>query len=321
MQYLFLNRYKQSCPEKQVSLNQLSALEAFREKISKNFYSFEEVPCICGNANGLLISSCDRYGLEMKTYLCKNCGTMRTSPRMDQESLKYFYSHDYRPIYGGDSHSSESFFQEQIFHGESILNFFSNNVLLFNQCGSVVFDIGCGAGGNLVPFRKKGWNTYGCDLGGDYLKRGIKEGLVLEQGDPTILSKYGPADLIILNHVLEHMANPLEILNLVNSMLKSNGYIYVELPGIFKIHENYGDFLLFLQNAHLFHFTLTTLDQLVARAGFSLVTGDEYIHALFRKDEQSQTKVKENYLKILFYLYRLEIYRSLNLRKYLRKFN
>ena len=38
-----------------------------------------------------------------------------------------------------------------------------------------------------------------------------------------------------------------------------------------------------MQNAHTYHFTLRSLSNVLAANGFSLVTGDEYVRAVFRK--------------------------------------
>jgi hypothetical protein len=93
-------------------------------------------------------------------------------------------------------------------------------------------------------------------------------------------------------------------------VLANDGYVYVELPGILSIHRTYGDILLFLQNAHLYHFTLATLTFLMAKAGFRLVKGDEYIHALFQRANNASLIARKNqYHKVLTYLYFAELYR------------
>jgi SAM-dependent methyltransferase len=316
MQYLLFSRFKnQEFPIKSLTIEQRNALERFKEKIRTKEYNFESVSCLCGKSNGLLISTRDRYGLPVDTHLCNFCGTLWTSPRMTPESLKNFYTMDYRPIYVGDSQAPDLFFQEQIDHGTFIFNFTFPYLVQNNDNKKIVFDIGCGAGGNLIPFKNNGWMTFGCDLGSDYLQRGLAEGLILEHGDAVILSKYGPANFVILSHVLEHMTQPLENLRQISDLLTDDGYIYIELPGIYKIHETYGDFLLFLQNAHLYHFSLNTLVSLMNRAGFTLVTGDEYIHALFKKEKPTTNESNENFIKILAYLYGTEIYRILRINR------
>lgn len=125
-------------------------------------------------------------------------------------------------------------------------------------------------------------------------------------------SQYGPANVVILSHVLEHLSNPLNSINAISKLLAEDGYLYVEVPGIFKIHSTYGDVLLFLQNAHLYHFTLNTLSFLMAQAGFKLIDGNERISALFQKTKNAEIHGEINeYSKIRNYICFTEICRRM----------
>lgn len=306
---LFLRYYFLTNPVEKLSYEQYEALERFRAKLGKGDYTFEQASCcLCTRQDGELIARRDRYALPVNTYLCRACGIMWTNPRMDEDSLRKFYEEDYRPIYVGHPNAPENFFTEQIRHGEAVYDFIASHIPLAEPW--VVFDIGCGAGGMLIPFLKAGLHAYGCDVGEEYLQRGRKAGLVLEHGDAGVLQKYSPANLVILSHVLEHLPYPLKELKQISDLLVDGGYVYIELPGILSIHKTYGDTLLFLQNAHLYHFTLTTLAALMSKAGFRLVKGDEYIHALFQKDDSvPPASTSDQYGRIKMYLYFTELER------------
>jgi len=304
-----------------VSLNKIqsNALEKFRYKVDQNIYELEEVPCLCHKNNSLLISQIDRYGLFVNTHLCKECGIMWTSPRLKEQSLEKFYNEDYRPIYVGSPQSPDDFFQEQVIRGNQIYEFVISE--FDNKKNLTVFDIGCGAGGILIPFKDNGFLTYGCDIGSEYLKKGREENLILEHGNENSLKKYQKANLIILSHVLEHFPNPSKTLRSISDLLETDGYIYIELPGILKIRETYGDIILFLQNAHLYHFTLKTLTSLMNKEGFKLVKGNEYICALYQKQNDIQLDLinHNQFFKILVYLYLIEFDRFLPVLTLIRK--
>jgi SAM-dependent methyltransferase len=290
---LLLRRF-QSVLEPAESLNALQrcALKQFEQKVAEQHYQFEAVPCLCGTNHSVLLAQVDRYALSVKTHLCQDCGVMWTSPRMTEDSLAKFYDEDYRSIYVGAPQAPDSFFVEQVEHGDRIHAYLASELMVDDQ--TIVFDVGCGAGGILMPFFKAGCQTFGCDLGNDYLQRGIAEGLRLEQGDVRVLAPYGKANLVILSHVLEHFADPTQALTDIANAIDDNGYLYIELPGVLRIYETYGDFLLFLQNAHLYHFTLHTLTQLLQSVGFELVKGDEQVRALFRKVASASMKSDVN---------------------------
>jgi len=314
--WLLYRLFNQTEPIEQLNSTQRSALEIFKRKIRDGEYLFENVSCLCGEKDSILISTHDRYGLSVHTHLCRHCGMMWTSPRMREDSLTKFYEIDYRPIYVGSPQAPDSFFREQVEHGKRMYDYVKSDIEKSSKDRLKVFDIGCGGGGALLPFKDNGWIPFGCDLGEEYLIRGREEGLILEHGDSRSLSLYGPANLVILSHVLEHFSYPLKNLNEVSKLLADDGYIYIEVPGIFKIHDTYGDVLLFLQNAHLYHFTLNTLSSLMAQAGFKLIKGDENICALFQKSANIEKRSEENESsKILQYIYLTEIYRFMRIKK------
>jgi SAM-dependent methyltransferase len=313
--------YRRHTPRFFLDETQKSAIQKFEAAITEEKIKFEESICLCGSSQGVLIANYDRYSIQSKTYLCKNCGMLRTNPRLDCKSLSLFYKSYYRSIYVGQSRATESFFFDQISHGQEIYELVS---LMFTRENCLVIDIGCGAGGTLVPFKENGWRVAGCDVGISYLQYGLDQGLSLEEGETDTLKKYGKADLVILSHVLEHFPEPLKSLLEISELLCEGGYLYIELPGIFKVHRTYGSTLMFLQNAHLYHFTLTSLTFLLSNAGFELIKGDEYIHAIFQKKRACQKTCKQNqYYQVLFYLQFTEILRKLGLialEKVLRRF-
>lgn len=77
---------------------------------------------------------------------------------------------------------------------------------------------------------------------------------------------YGPAGVIFCRHVLEHVPDPFGLLSAMRTMLKNDGYLFVETPdakGI--IHGLLGHEL---WDEHLFHFTSENLSLLLMRSGF-----------------------------------------------------
>ena len=295
-----------SKPALPLNQNQAAAIESFRRRLADGAYQFEQVTCPCGSSLSELVAQRDRYALPVTTHICRSCGLMWTSPRMTEQSLAAFYATEYRPIYVGCVEAPEEFFAGQVRRGKHVNAFVSPHLPASGR--RTVFDIGCGAGGLLVPFVDAGWQAFGCDFDEQYLGRGRAEGLHLEQGDASVLRKHGPADLIILSHVLEHLSDPERSLQQISSLTTDGAYLYVELPGVLFIHRQYRDLLRFLQNAHLYHFTSRTLSALMAQAGFSLVEGNEEIRAVYRKTG-SVTKVdtSDQYGKVMRYLTFLEL--------------
>lgn len=300
-----------SAPVERLTSPQNAALLSLKKKLADGTYPMEPAACLCGATTGELIATTDRYALPVNTWLCRQCGMLWTSPRLTRTSLELFYQNDYRPIYVGSEAATEDFFQSQIRDGRVTFSFVSD----FFPRGGTVFDVGCGAGGTLIPFLEAGWRTFGCDTGAAYLERGRQAGLILEQGDLDSLRRHGGADLIIFRHALEHLPDPAATMQQAVSMLNTGGCIYVELPGVFGIHRTYGgDLMMFLQNAHLYHFTLRTLSAFMARFDCGMIKGHEGIQALFRHGAPIHTDVLD-YRRVLRYLTWIEIGRRTGLHR------
>ncbi|MEI9478644.1 MAG: class I SAM-dependent methyltransferase [Deltaproteobacteria bacterium] len=285
--------------------NQTSAILKFRETIDNGTYRLSSNPCLCGERDDVLVACCDRYGLEIKTVLCRSCGLMRTDPYLDEESVAQFYEMNYRQIYTGDVQPSPEFFDHQLTHGREIIRFLE--MAGVRPLGRVL-EVGCGAGGILQAFRQNGSEVAGCDFGKHFLEYGQRQGLHLEYGDVTSLFRYAPVHLVILSHVLEHFRDPVGELRKVRSLLDSNGYLYVEVPGLFCIGEAYlwGDVGRYLQNAHVYHFCLESLDYVLSLAGFSRMKGDEKIRAVYQRSAVASLPQEHLADKTIRYLQKLE---------------
>lgn len=284
-------------------------IKSFLTEIKSNRYIFEESQCICGASKecSILVACYEKSYIPQDTLLCLKCGILYSSTHLNTTSLEEFYKNKYRSIFHGAS--NDEIFQDEVIKGKNIIRFIEP----FFDCknGGIVFDVGCGSGGVLLNFVQKGLKGYGCDLDGNLVNYGRKAGLNLIEGPFECLQRYSPADLVIASHILEHLPNIGEALQLIRNLLKDGGLLYVELPGILSSYKNYEDLIEYLQFPHLFHFTLRTLQNTVEKYGFELVKGDEYIHALFRKIPQTLSDTFENYtnnmmdkeiLKILYYI-------------------
>ena len=289
-------------PHIRVSAAGLQALATFRERLRAGEYELVDEGCLCSShgANRVLVATEDRYGLPFRTYLCRDCGLIFTTPRMSGRSVVKFYDVEYRAIYRGKPKATEAFFAEQARHGRQIMR------RAGRPSPGRVFDIGCGAGGVLVPFKEAGWTCYGCDFGSEYLERGHESGLTLEVGSYETLRQYAPADLIVASHVLEHCLNPVDELKGWASLLSKDGLIYIEVPGLFDVYRNYKSLAAFFHVAHTFNFTLGTLRSVAAQAGLKFIAGNESVWALFALSDQPVPQPKNDIKRIERFLSRKE---------------
>ena len=281
---------------------QISSRNKFLNKFDTNKYKLIENKCICGKTKDLIIADKDRYDIPLTTVLCMNCGSVRSNPYYDEKTLKSFYENEYRQIYSGSKKATNDFFSEQIKIGGKIIKYIEKKSDYFVD-GRKVFEIGCGAGGILKAFKDRGCQVFGCDFGKEYLLKGRKEGLELVNGDSSALRSFGKADIVVLNHVLEHFLNPFTELKKISSLVKPSGILYIAVPGLLSHRKSYGSLRWYLQNAHVYNFYLSSLEYVLNKAGFRKTSGNEKIKSIFVKDKSVRIKRVSIFNKLIIYLF------------------
>lgn len=228
-----------------------------------------------------------------------------TNPRMTQDSYDYFYDKEYGKLYRNHDKMDEEYFMKRVEYGQGVYNY-----IKANWKGDIkdVLEIGCAAGGILYYFDFEGCYVTGCDLGSDYIAYGQRLGMDLRQCHSKELLNDGKKyDLIILNHVLEHFLNIEQELDVISKLLKEDGVLFVAVPGIKALVSTYSnDFLKYLQNAHVYDFTLGTLEQVMNKYGFELIVGNENINSIFKYTGVKREMEKNYFLDIMSFLYQLE---------------
>ncbi|MCX6695317.1 MAG: class I SAM-dependent methyltransferase [Candidatus Altiarchaeota archaeon] len=100
--------------------------------------------------------------------------------------------------------------------------------------GNRVLDIGCGRGKLLARLKSSGMEVYGIELDPDRVKECVEKGLNVVQGD---IEKYntknlGQFDTIAMTSLIEHLENPLAVLNKVKANLKPDGRLVLLTPNV-----------------------------------------------------------------------------------------
>lgn len=100
-----------------------------------------------------------------------------------------------------------------------------------------ILEIGCGDGGNLLPFARDGHEVVGIDISSNRITRAIsffeKEGAKAQLicADILAIDKCeGRFDLIICHDVIEHIRNKQEILKKMEYFIKPSGIIFIAFP-------------------------------------------------------------------------------------------
>jgi 2-polyprenyl-3-methyl-5-hydroxy-6-metoxy-1,4-benzoquinol methylase len=107
----------------------------------------------------------------------------------------------------------------------------------------LLLDVGCGNGDKLKLAGQLGWQARGIELDASAVQAAQARGLQVEQGGYELLAHYqGQADCVVCSHVLEHVHQPLHMLDLLLASLKPHGMLLLSLPNAASfLRHHYGE--------------------------------------------------------------------------------
>lgn len=134
-----------------------------------------------------------------------------------------------------------------------------------------LLEVGCGGGYMLSAMQQLGWQTDGVDFDPVAVQNAKAKGLNVYQGD--LVQQQFPAssyDAVVTSHVIEHVYDPLAMLQESYRLLKPGGKLVIVTPNTNSLgHRIYGrDWRGLEPPRHLHLFTSSALRNLCQRAGF-----------------------------------------------------
>ena len=134
-----------------------------------------------------------------------------------------------------------------------------------------LLDVGAGNGAYLRRASSAGWNVVGVEPDGAAVEAACRSGLNVRQGGIECLSDAPESfDVITMNHVIEHVHDPLTVLTHAFALLKSDGVLHIETPNIDSYgHRRFGRHWRGLEPPrHLVLFSWDSLEMLLLKVGF-----------------------------------------------------
>jgi len=138
-----------------------------------------------------------------------------------------------------------------------------------------LLDVGCGDGRHLAHWETMGWKVEGQEVDATAAERARgHHGLHVHVGVLPDLALPGSVfDVVTMNHVIEHVPDPLALLQESHRLLKPGGKLIAVTPNVNSLgHHRFGRCWRGLEPPrHLHLFSPTTLDHLGVQAGFHSV--------------------------------------------------
>lgn len=140
--------------------------------------------------------------------------------------------------------------------------------------GARLLDVGFGSGEFMALAQRVGWRISGVDLDPVSVANARKVGLDVRPGGIEAFDDaLGQFDVITLNHVIEHVHDPIDTLKRAYELLKPLGQLYIETPNInARGHRQFREHWRGIEiPRHLVMFNRTSIMNLLYEIGFSEV--------------------------------------------------
>ncbi len=260
------------------------------------------VPCnLCESDDIEVVRSKDRHGKPLQSVICRRCGLVWSDPRPSPDELRRFYESEYRVDYKGS-------FQPKPKHA------YRAGKVALDRCRRLkplladsarVLDVGAGSGEVVYMLRALEYDASGFEPNEGYARYAAEQlGLPVSQGfwqDADIQPE--SQDMVTMFHVVEHLEDPLEVMQHARQWLKPNGLLLVEVPNVEAVcQQPHSQF----HTGHLYHFGLATMEAMHRKAGYEVVdrgtsSDGGNIAVVSRKVESSSintVEMPENYKRV-----------------------
>jgi 2-polyprenyl-3-methyl-5-hydroxy-6-metoxy-1,4-benzoquinol methylase len=225
---------------------------------------------ICESAvDNKFLENIERNGRIYTIYFCRECNVGVTIPRPSDDDVSQLYdTGTYRATTGKRFNA----FFEYLIYSFRIQR--KRRIEKFQKSGRIL-DIGCGRGLFLYIMKRNGWDVLGSELNDEtasYARE--KYGISINTGDPLDWGIPDESiDVITINHVLEHLDNPVKMVSACKRLLKPKGLLVVSVPNINSLQASVGKTVWFHLDAphHRYHFSESGLKRLLDRKSFRIL--------------------------------------------------
>jgi len=169
---------------------------------------------------------------DKRVVRCTDCGFRFMNPFLSDKEIEQLYAND-----------SEYFDHHLMMPYIEIVNakmpYYVETKKLLEQeqpRKGTILDLGCATGHFLSIFKNDGWKVVGVELS-DFCRAFARDHFGIDVIKGTVETVDFPPrsfDIISLNHVLEHLREPLEVLERIKKWLKDDGLFCVEVPSEFE---------------------------------------------------------------------------------------
>jgi SAM-dependent methyltransferase len=215
-----------------------------------------------------IVSARDIYAQRGSySYLrCPVCGLVFLHPLPNDQELQEFYNNSYEVDF-------ESYFHGVRGRSRNTLNELGKR---FSKPGRLL-ELGCSYGGFLDEARRAGWDVTGIEVS-EAASAQARERLGLRVFTGTLQDQLqhldGPYDVLAMFHVIEHIQNPVILLEACRKLIKPGGLLVLKTPNVASsIARITGSSWHWVSPpAHVYLYSPETLGKLLTKSGYQPLT-------------------------------------------------
>lgn len=218
---------------------------------------------LCACEKAVEFTRTESFGYPIHYVQCQQCGLVHQHSSESQAADPDFYAETYRKVYQANEYPTMKDLKIQALRAEHLIQFLNHHGV---QSVDSVLDIGASAGVLLDAYQVKlGSRVNGVEPGKAYREFAASKGHAMfasvEQLAAAKPQRFG---LVSLIHVVEHLEEPVAMLQLIREQLIAvDGRLLLEVPN-FYAHDSY-------ELAHLACYTSHSLRELVRKAGYEVL--------------------------------------------------
>jgi 2-polyprenyl-3-methyl-5-hydroxy-6-metoxy-1,4-benzoquinol methylase len=205
---------------------------------------------------------------------CQHCGLMRTNPRPTMPTIGFYYPDSYGPYNPMEITTSSPYPTRKSLIKRLISPLFQFNTQRLPPISpGRLLELGCSTGQFMQQMRASGWHTEGIEPHEKSANIAHQRGFSVFTGFPEEAPDPAqPYDLIVGWMVIEHLHQPVQVLEKLHDWLADDGWLVFSVPNAGSL-----EFSIFKQYwyatqlpTHLYHFTPDTITHLLDHAGWRL---------------------------------------------------
>jgi SAM-dependent methyltransferase len=236
----------------------------------------EWCPLGCGPLSKAGILRDNRFALPHRVAIgwCEKCGLGVTLGSPSDDELGSLYEASYTPKLGAGSGAEQHRRVPRTGTAARLWHRVNGSLPLTDRAlAGPVLDVGCNTGEGMVALRARGLEVVGVEPNPRAAALARSRGFEVIE-DPVEHAELPTAHFgtILCSQVLEHVRDPLAVLERLAPSLRADGAVYVVVPNADSLwrHVFGADWVHWHVPFHLHHFTRASLELLLAQAGLTI---------------------------------------------------